>query len=276
MATRLPYYKCWPADFESDQKYKALNLEERGLFHTLLNSAWLNDATIPFEPEEIWRIAGIAGLSLDDFTKLWVRVSKLWVSAPSGPEGLCNPRQWRERVDAERKSGNAKASAAARWGTRPGEDIPLPPIPFPLEEISGDAVALRSHSEGNAMPEPDTENPLNPPSPDRSALLAAFEEVAAQYPNCTDKDFACQLWISYLDRNEITIEMVPEIKAGLQRWKDSELWEREDGKYIIGFGKWLRKKAWKDSPKPSAQAKAAKKAAKLERDETPDWMKEIA
>lgn len=70
-------------------------------------------------------------------------------------------------------------------------------------------------------------------------------------------DLGSQCWISYIDDGTITEDNVHEVFEGLERWKASELWARENGRYIPALANsrgtgWLQVRAWKDWPKPKA------------------------
>jgi hypothetical protein len=69
------------------------------------------------------------------------------------------------------------------------------------------------------------------------------------YPNRIGVDEAARMIVS-LAGSEITESAVPEILAGLQRWKDSEQWAAEGGKFIPAPAKWIGARRWKDFPKP--------------------------
>ncbi|MEN6535334.1 MAG: hypothetical protein ABFD89_16840 [Bryobacteraceae bacterium] len=81
---------------------------------------------------------------------------------------------------------------------------------------------------------------------DTNSLYEGFQVLLMRWPNPTGVDFACQLWMSYVDAGEITEELIPEIFAGLERWKHSEQWAT--GKQH-SMSTWLQKKLWKDQPK---------------------------
>lgn len=55
--------------------------------------------------------------------------------------------------------------------------------------------------------------------------------------------------------------------AALKQWDMSEMWNKEDGKYICAPCKWLDRRSWEDSPAPD-KALAAKK---VEADLIYDW-----
>lgn len=246
-------------------RWISLTLAERGLLESVARAILLYGPIVD-DPQAVAQRIMALPQDYEFVREGWTRVRALLVPREDGR--LADPE-----MDAALADASSRISQARENGKLGGR---------PRKPSSSDVKTGRFPSENRVAKLPlsdqreSTENPLNPPSSDRSALLAAFEQIAAEYPNCTDRDFACQLWLSYVDRGEITTEMVPEIKAGLQRWKDSELWARDDGKYIAGFGRWLRKKAWKDNPKASAQAQAAKKSLKSAGDEMPNWMREIA
>jgi len=117
--------------------------------------------------------------------------------------------------------------------------------------------------------------------------LEAFEPWVAGYPNAVRVDTALQSWLSLIDLGEITEETLPEVFAGLQRWKESAKWAEDDGKWIPAPSVFLTGsdkhvgRLWKDHPPASAETKANRKSAKRSRDGAdpnaewiPSWKKD--
>lgn len=90
-----------------------------------------------------------------------------------------------------------------------------------------------------------------------SPKTASADGVVEKYNQLVDAwpedrrgvDLGAQLWLSLVDSGEITGENLEEIFSGLERWKASALWQKEDGRYIPAISGWLQKRAWKDFPK---------------------------
>ena len=66
------------------------------------------------------------------------------------------------------------------------------------------------------------------------------------------------MWISLVDSGEITGGNIGDVLDGLERWKGSEAWQKDNGKYIPAIANtqatgWLQKRAWKDHPKPAEE-----------------------
>ena len=116
---KSPAYQWYPTDALTDARYAELTYEERGIFHALLDYAWLNDG-IPCEPE---RIARLLRLSQADFDRVWVAVCRCFRAKDGDGSRLVNGRQERERqaqVDnRDTNSTKGKKGADARWGAKP-------------------------------------------------------------------------------------------------------------------------------------------------------------
>jgi hypothetical protein len=92
----------------------------------------------------------------------------------------------------------------------------------------------------------------------KQGLIDHYRDFLRCWPD--DKrgvDLGSQWWISYIDDGTITEDNVHEVFEGLERWKASELWARENGRYIPALANsrgtgWLQVRAWKDWPKPKA------------------------
>ena len=95
---KLPFFKWYPSDAESDERYSLSTLAALGLFHRLLNSAWVNDGL----PEDIGSLTRIGRCTLEEFSDVWPFIRPLF---PRGPDGrLRNARQEEERTSARKKS----------------------------------------------------------------------------------------------------------------------------------------------------------------------------
>jgi hypothetical protein len=94
------------------------------------------------------------------------------------------------------------------------------------------------------------------PTDSKQGLIDRYRDFLRAWPH--DKrgvDLGSQCWISYIDNGTITEDNVYEVFEGLERWKASELWSRENGRYIPALANsrgtgWLQVRAWKDWPKP--------------------------
>ncbi len=110
LAKLLPYFRWYPADAESDNKYAAMSLAELGLFHRCLNHSWLNDGIAP-SVEEMARELRIPE---KEIRPLWPRVSRCFVQSPAD-ERLRNLRQEEERNAALTKSERNTNAVRTRY-----------------------------------------------------------------------------------------------------------------------------------------------------------------
>lgn len=116
MAKLLPYFKMYPADVETDENFRLMSYEQRGLYWTLLDHAWLNDGL----PNDIEDVQHLAQLSKIDFDRMWKRVSKCFILVDGR---LINSRQEKERFAAIGKS--IKATDAVRSRYVRSTDVPI-------------------------------------------------------------------------------------------------------------------------------------------------------
>jgi hypothetical protein len=110
MAQEYPYFKWYPKDAETDEKYAVMTDAELGFFHRCLNRSWMNEG-LPADANE-------RALALktppDIAAKLWKRVGRSFeLSGVSGK--FINPRQEKERLLAISKSKKAQKSANMRY-----------------------------------------------------------------------------------------------------------------------------------------------------------------
>jgi uncharacterized protein YdaU (DUF1376 family) len=128
---KLPYFKMYPADADTDENFRLMTFEQRGMYWTLLNHAWLNDGL----PPSIEDIRDLCRLAQADFDRMWERVSKCFEIVDGR---LRNRRQERERAEVRSKSEQS-ADAARKMHER---------------RTSAPAPAERPHdfSSANAVP----------------------------------------------------------------------------------------------------------------------------
>jgi uncharacterized protein YdaU (DUF1376 family) len=105
----LPFFKWFPADAETDAFYASLSYEALGLYHRMLNLAWINNG-LPSDLEELASVIRVERSFLD---KYWPKLSKRWVERDGM---LFNSKQEEERADALEKSQKASEAAKARYG----------------------------------------------------------------------------------------------------------------------------------------------------------------
>ena len=74
-----------------------------------------------------------------------------------------------------------------------------------------------------------------------NSLFDAFWE---EYPKKVAKQDALKAW------EKISAELTPQIMDGLRRWKNSDEWSRDDGRYIPHPATWLNGRRWEDEVTP--------------------------
>ncbi len=111
MAKLLPYFRWFPSDAESDDKYSAMTDEELGFFHRCLNKSWLNGG-LPADPMRRSQVMRTAPKTADRLWQPWC-----WVPHPHDLSKVVNPRQEAERSEAL-KGSEARALAGSKGGKR--------------------------------------------------------------------------------------------------------------------------------------------------------------
>ena len=98
-----------------------------------------------------------------------------------------------------------------------------------------------------------------------------FEEIWAAYPErCprkVDRANCRQTYAALLADSVDPSKLHATMLNALKMWDASELWNKEDGRFIRAPYAWLEKRSWEDAPAPD-KALAAKKAAA---NRTYDW-----
>ena len=108
-------------------------------------------------------------------------------------------------------------------------------------ELRQNAARARVESESN--PNPNT-NPNTNPKPKKTAEddPYKFSLFWNEYPRKVKKPEAMKAWCR-IKPNE---DMIQAILLGLKRWKTSEQWTRDDGRYVPYPATWLNGRQWED------------------------------
>ena len=249
-------YPWYVPDWRNSETRLKLSLAERGLFRELIDHCFVEGSI----PDDLKLIAGIAGCSIADVRRLFPRIRDQF-----DKEGnrLVNPRaaeileKLREYHDSRRKAGTA--GAKKRWrsdgsanGTaidagRLSDSLPQPqpqPQPRPQPHPQGPLTRLDL---------PDADKRQDP-------LYDRYWNFVDQWPDQDRRgiDDGARTWISLVDSGEIAEATIRNVFEGLERWKLSELWRRDNGKFMPAIANsqgtgWLQKRAWKDHPKPAEE-----------------------
>jgi hypothetical protein len=179
----------------------------------------------------------------------------------------------RTKKHRERKrSGNVSGNVSGTFRERPGNVSGNVPGTFQgtFQERSGN---VSGNGQGTA-PDTDTDteqiqnrdrteqrqnriaSTANDARESSVPLVDKFNQLVDSYPNAVGVHRASQVWSDYCREGTITAENVHEVFAGLERWKRSDQWVRDGGRYIPSLDKWLRGKLWRDRPALSADALA--------------------
>lgn len=154
---KLPYFKWYPADADTDENFRLMTDEEIGFCVRCLNHAWINGG-IPAEPAERARAFKKTPVQL---ARLWRRVGKCFVAHPDDDSRLINRRLHKERLEANQraeacKEGGVKSGEARRKKARQNSEPPSEPTSKQARTRASDSVsesfAVASEKE-NTKPE---------------------------------------------------------------------------------------------------------------------------
>ena len=95
--------------------------------------------------------------------------------------------------------------------------------------------------------------------------LTMFEEFWAAYPgNCphkVDKDQCRRRYAELLSEASDRALFHQTVIEGLGRWRRSEMWQKENGRFIRAPLNWLERRSWEDEPMPKADEDGGRKPA---------------
>jgi hypothetical protein len=227
--------------------------EERGLLRLLLYAVRQADCGLPAADAELavisllgsqwYKPTGEKGKRIENLTSGHkLRAAFVEKNGRLYNEALL--REWQHQTQIEQARRRAsRIGNERRWGNR-------------LPKGSHMRLANGSQAASRAELSPDCKPPAEIGG---SELHAEYHELLRRWP--PDKrgvDLGAQVWISLVDLAEITEANVSELFDGLERWKASELWRKDNGRYIPAIANpqatgWLQKRAWKDHPKPAGE-----------------------
>ncbi len=191
---KLPYYRLWVKDFETDENVRVLDFSELGLYLSCLNHSWINEG-LPINPEDIQRSMKATAAQ---FKKLWPRVSKCFQEKDGR---LINPRQEAEREKACSKSIQSSEAVAQRERNRHAAIIGRSSDDHPYARTRADSVYDSVVSSEILKLEKETMSRAQEKKP--GPVSTSFANFWARWCELTKRrqreSYACQAWISVVE-----------------------------------------------------------------------------
>jgi hypothetical protein len=237
-----------------------MTLEEPGFWALCLALAKIGDGVIPAAPEVAWEFRS----ELSDVDRL-LKVLVLMMFLLPLEGGGFTPNDWeqyQEKKSSDRVKKHREAKKLEKTASETNETFHafhgnVSPVSTETNETPRqDKTETRQRqdsSRGLSLIQPEDRGPRPKPNSD---LMAGFEEFIAEYPNKVQVDMAATTWLSLADLGEITPGDIPEIMAGLDRWKISRQWESDGGRFIPAPFRFIRDRLWRDDPPKGESAKA--------------------
>ncbi len=170
--------------------------------------------------------------------------------------------------DGERHPERITDPSASRTGP-PDEPVRQPDPTRPPNGLNRSAkrTLISKNHQGTIIPHPPSggervETLPGTPGPG----TPGFDTVAAGYPRRSGINAARRDWDALAPDAPLQAEIARAIKA----WIPSDEWQREGGRYVPTFGKFLRDKRWLDAPGTAVQPRAPIATAPPPRVLTPD------
>lgn len=85
----------------------------------------------------------------------------------------------------------------------------------------------------------------------RGASDESFDEFWAEYPRKVSKPSAMKAWNKLKPDEDLT----EQIMTGLEKWRNSDDWARDNGRYIPYPATWLNDRRWEDDIRPAGERK---------------------
>ena len=156
----LPYFRFYPAETLSDERFQSWTLAERGAWLTLICYAW-REGSIPGDLPSLAKLLRIDGNAM---ATLWQCLGNRFVEHPDYPGRLCSLRQEEEREKAQaaiaKKVSAGKKGAESRWaklrqtnGTANAIAMANDsPQPYPQPQPQPQPASLTENGNAIAMP----------------------------------------------------------------------------------------------------------------------------
>jgi uncharacterized protein YdaU (DUF1376 family) len=248
MAYEKKYYMpMYVKEYLSDLNVQMMTWEQRGFYDHLIFHCWLHGSV----PAAIDDLAQMAHMSVEEFqSRIWHRVSRCFVEQDGH---LIHPKVEKVRKEKTQVSENRSKARKnkpceilsevcqnfdndlSEVCERFDDDLSLQNSPYQKKKYIPPIVPQENSRDGEVPPV------------DSSRLFRRFWEA---YPNKIQEETTLQTWLSL----PMTEKLFGEIMAGLERYKGSELWNKDGGKYIAAPTTFLRGNAksmgkmWKDFP----------------------------
>jgi|GEM_PF-4622823 len=227
---KLSYFQWHVFEVESDEDWRAMTYEERGIFITMLDLAWINQGL----SANLGDIASVLKLSMKNFMSCWKRIGKKFEIRG---DRYVNPRQEIERTKALNKSVNNKGSAEARWGKD--------------NHANAMRTHMRTHSERNANGMPRASLSLSGSSSKEllEQEITEFSDwveiVVRAHPNKRE------IWLgrkALVERFASDTEARQVFDAHHPWWVGCEAWTDKNGAFALKLWEFVESGAWQDPP----------------------------
>lgn len=165
-----------------------------------------------------------------------------------------------EHVQKAAQAGFLQVDSRQRENGSATSNIYRPTMPGSEPAALGGERGSLGGGEPAAPPEQTTlsNNPSNPHTPKGAGSVDGFDEFWSAYPNKVGKPKALAVW------KRLKPDL-PLVLAGLKRWKGSEQWTKDGGRYIPHPTTWLNREGWNDAIAGEAPASSPEDLAAAQR-----------
>ena len=235
----MNYYPFHLGDYISATRH--LSWDEDMAYRRLLDAYYTREEALPLDRAQVYRL--VCATTPEQRTAVDSVLREFFEETAWG---WVNARCDEVITEIAMKRQKAAQSAKARWA---------------------DADAVRTHSErsANAVPTqcegnaPNTNTNTNTkpntkekqkPTP---SVLAGFDEFWSAYPNRQAKQ-AAQKAFAKLSPDSVLLEVM---LASIAKWRRSESWSKDGGRFIPYPATWLNQRRWEDDPPAARGAPSA-------------------
>lgn len=223
-----PAFQFYPSDFLSDENVVLMNNQEVGCYIKLLCFCWKQGSI----PNRISKIAKLCGEDEKTMAQLWESIKPCFRKNGEG-DRYSNPRLEKERQKQiefrQERSKSGKKGAISRWSNKENKHYGSA-ITKPMAK----PMAKNGSSSSSSSSSPTTKKNIYDQN-----LFGRFWD---SYPKKVGKQEAIKAFKKIKRPGSLINKMIETI----ERYKNSEQWNAENGQFIPNPATWLNRGQWED------------------------------
>ncbi len=218
------YFPFWFRDYVTSNARAKMNWQQRAIYIELLGHCHMDNGL----QNDRRLLIGKLGLASDEEKADLDSILAEFEAHPQKEGWLMHPKTQAVLEDQEFVTARASKGGQARKA-RDNTTTPTTPKPVPNTEPAAAVAAVDVTDE------------------DKAILTRLFDKLAAEYPNAMAVSSAREIFWQKVGAGKITAATAAAVYQALVKAKVSKQWEKEDGRFVPGFSKWISEERWLDN-----------------------------